>query len=133
MIGENGTVIVGIVNHEYEDVTYKVVILLDNETIGVIDDITLKHEEAWYHNYTFTPTKTGEQMKLEFPSTERILKSPIECSILGLMCIREKKNKFLIFAFSTMLIALLGSVTKFVELANGFNPVSLHFYSFKSD
>lgn len=65
-VGESGTVIIGIVNHEYEDVNYRVVITLDNETIDVIDNIRLKHEEVWEENYTFKPEKTGERMKLEF-------------------------------------------------------------------
>lgn len=65
-LGESGTVIIGIANHEYEDVSYRIVITLDNETIGVVDNIRLKHEEVWQQNYTFTPEKTGERMKLEF-------------------------------------------------------------------
>lgn len=65
-IGENGTVILGIVNHEYEEVNYSIVIWLDNETIGVIGNITLKHEEKWEQNYSFTPEKAGDKMKLEF-------------------------------------------------------------------
>ena len=65
-LGESGTVILGIVNHEYENVTYRIVIRLDNETIGTISNITLSHEMRWEQNYTFTPQKTGEKMKLEF-------------------------------------------------------------------
>jgi len=65
-LGESGTVILGVVNHEYEDVTYRIVIKLDNETIGMIDGIKLSHEGKWEQNYTFTPRKTGGKMKLEF-------------------------------------------------------------------
>ena len=65
-LGESGTVIIGVVNHEYETVTYRVVVKLDNETIAIIEDITLSHEGKWEQNYTFTPQKTGERMKLEF-------------------------------------------------------------------
>ena len=65
-IGESGTVIIGVVNHEYEEVSYRIVIVFGNETIGAIDGIRLKHEELWQQNYTFTPEKTGERMKLEF-------------------------------------------------------------------
>ncbi|MCS7140542.1 MAG: DUF1616 domain-containing protein [Nitrososphaerota archaeon] len=65
-LGESGTVIIGVVNHEYEEVSYRIVILLGNETIAVIDDIRLKHNEAWHQNYTFTPKKAGDRMKLEF-------------------------------------------------------------------
>ena len=65
-VGESGTVIVGIVNHEYEDVYYKIVVRLDNITIAVIDGIVLSHEAKWEKTYTFTPDKAGERLKLEF-------------------------------------------------------------------
>lgn len=65
-LGENGTVILGVVNNEHEEVAYRVVIKLDNETIGAIDDITLNHEMKWEEKYTLTPEKTGEKMRLEF-------------------------------------------------------------------
>jgi uncharacterized membrane protein len=65
-LGESGTVIIGVVNHEYESVSYKVVIRLDNETIGAIDSVELDHDVKWEQNYIFTPEKAGERMKLEF-------------------------------------------------------------------
>lgn len=65
-LGESGTVILGVVNHEYEEVAYRIFIKLENETIGTINDITLNHEIKWEKKYTFTPDKTGEKMKLEF-------------------------------------------------------------------
>lgn len=65
-LGESGTVIIGVVNHEYEKVSYKILIKLDNETIGKIDNIILSQGEKWERNYTFTPEKIGERMKLEF-------------------------------------------------------------------
>lgn len=65
-LGESGTVILGVVNHEYEKVSYRVAIKLDNETIGTIDDIRLVHEQKWEQNVTFTPNMVGEKLKLEF-------------------------------------------------------------------
>jgi len=65
-VGESGTVIIGVVNHEYENVSYRVVAVLDNETVGVIDGIMLEHEEVWEQNFTFTAEKAGERLKLEF-------------------------------------------------------------------
>ena len=44
-LGESGTVILGVVNHEYEDVTYRILVRLDNETIATIEGIRLVHEE----------------------------------------------------------------------------------------
>lgn len=66
VLGENGTVIIGVVNHEYENVTYTILIKLDNETIATINNVMLSHGAKWEQNYTFTPEKTGERMKLEF-------------------------------------------------------------------
>lgn len=65
-VGESGTVIIGVVNHEYENVSYRVVVVFDNETVGVIDGIMLEHEEVWERNFTFTAEKAGERLKLEF-------------------------------------------------------------------
>lgn len=65
-LGENGTVILGVVNHEYEEMNYSIAIKLDNETMGTIEDIRLMHEEKWNQTYTFTPEKAGDRMKLEF-------------------------------------------------------------------
>ena len=66
MLGECGTVIIGVVNHEYEKVKYRIVVKLDNETIATMENITLDHEEKLELNYTFTPQRIGERMKLEF-------------------------------------------------------------------
>ena len=66
VLGASGTVIIGVVNREHETVTYRVVVKLENETIAVIDRITLGHGEKWEHVFTFTPRRTGERMKLEF-------------------------------------------------------------------
>jgi uncharacterized membrane protein len=65
-LGENGTVILGVINHEYEEVNYSITIRLDNETIETIEDIKLAHEEKWEQNYTLVPEKVGGEMKLEF-------------------------------------------------------------------
>ena len=65
-LGENGTVILGVINHEYEEANYSVVVRLDNETIGTIENIRLMHEGKWGENYTFTPEKAGDKIKLEF-------------------------------------------------------------------
>jgi len=65
-LGENGTVILGVVNHEYEELNYGIAIRLENETVGTIEDIRLMHEDKWEQNYTFVPQNAGEKMKLEF-------------------------------------------------------------------
>lgn len=65
-VGESGTVILGVVNHEYEDVIYRIVVRLENITIATMDDLILDHKSGWEQNYTFTPEIAGENMKLEF-------------------------------------------------------------------
>ncbi len=65
-LGENGTIIIGIVNHEYQEVGYNISVKLDNETLAAIGIVRLRNEEAWQQNFTFTPEKIGEKMKLEF-------------------------------------------------------------------
>lgn len=66
MVGESGTVILGVINHEYEDMTYRIVARLNNISIVIMNDVILEHEEGWELNYTFTPHWMGEKMKLEF-------------------------------------------------------------------
>ena len=58
--------ILGVVNHEYEYVTYRIVVSLENVSIATINDVILEHEGIWERNYTFTPDVAGERMKLEF-------------------------------------------------------------------
>jgi len=65
-LGESGTVILGVANHEYDEVTYTITVKLEDATIGTIDGIKLKHEEKWEQNFTFTPQEAREKMKLEF-------------------------------------------------------------------
>lgn len=91
-LGESGTVIIGVVNHEYEDSSYRIIIVLDNETIGVIDNIRLKHEEAWQQNYTFTPKKAGERMKLEFLLYREGVEEPYRTLHLW-VTVRERKGE----------------------------------------
>ena len=66
---ESATVIVGIVNHEYENVDYSVRLVLDNEHISIPDNwdsISLAHDETFEQNLTFTPHEAGNDMKLQF-------------------------------------------------------------------
>jgi uncharacterized membrane protein len=65
-VGEEGKVIIGVVNHEYENVTYRIVVRFDNDTIAIIDNIKLTHGEKWELNFIFKPEKIGENIKLEF-------------------------------------------------------------------
>ncbi|WP_292485229.1 DUF1616 domain-containing protein, partial [Methanohalobium sp.] len=68
-VGENGTVTIGIVNHEYEKTDYTLKMQLDNNTLPLNDEIktlTLDHNQTLEEPITFTPNKAGTNMKLEF-------------------------------------------------------------------
>ncbi len=65
-LGKTGVLTLGIKNHEYTNMTYRIVVSLNNQTIGEIDNIQLSHEACWNQTFTFTPETTGEKLKLEF-------------------------------------------------------------------
>lgn len=69
VLGENGTVIVAIVNHEYRPINYTMKIKLENKSLPLPEDrkyISLAPNEKWEKPVTFTPFIKGKNMKLEF-------------------------------------------------------------------
>jgi len=66
VVGETGYVILGIVNHEYEPVTYTVKVLIGDEENKSIGPIILENKEKWEEKIGFTPTNPGENIKVEF-------------------------------------------------------------------
>jgi uncharacterized membrane protein len=65
-VGEEGRVIVGIVNNEYETVNYRVEVRIDGVKNNEVEGITLEHEERWENGVSFTPEVAGENQKVEF-------------------------------------------------------------------
>ncbi len=65
-VGEEAYVILGIVNHEYESVSYTVKVLIGGEENTFIGPVILEHEEKWEEKIGFTPTQPGENIKVEF-------------------------------------------------------------------
>jgi uncharacterized membrane protein len=65
MVGEEGEVIIGIVNHEYANVTYQLEVKLNGTVIGK-ETTDLMHNETWESPFAFEATKKGEAQKLEF-------------------------------------------------------------------
>jgi uncharacterized membrane protein len=73
-VGEEGKVIVGIVNHEQENTSYRVEVWIDGEQtmlrIGGEDmdevSVELKPEEKWEQEVGFVPQRAGEKQKVEF-------------------------------------------------------------------
>jgi uncharacterized membrane protein len=69
VLGEKGTVIVGIVNHEYRPVNYTLEIRIENESVLLpenLQHITLAYNETWEEPVTIIPSFEGKNMKLEF-------------------------------------------------------------------
>jgi uncharacterized membrane protein len=64
-VGEEGEVIIGVVNHEYANVTYPLEVRLNGR---VIDEksVELMHNETWESPFLFKATNAGNDQKLEF-------------------------------------------------------------------
>ena len=75
-VAEWGKVILGIVNQEYEQVTYQVEVIIDGKQVKVwldgvqldeIGPIMLTHEEQWEHEIGFAPQHiSSDNQKVEF-------------------------------------------------------------------
>lgn len=65
-VGEEGRVIIGIINRESEPVSYRVEVRIDGMTNNKIGPIVLEHEEKWEGEVSFTPEVAGEKQKVEF-------------------------------------------------------------------
>ncbi len=65
-IGEEGKVIVGIINREHERVSYHVEVMIDNVKNNEVGPIELEHDEKWEGIVVFTPSEPGEDQKVEF-------------------------------------------------------------------
>ena len=63
-VGENGELIIGVVNHEYADVSYRLEVKLDGAVIHT-EQIDLAHDETWEEPFTFKATVGGDNQKLE--------------------------------------------------------------------
>jgi len=77
-VGEEGEVIIGIVNHEYANVTYQLEVRLNGEVIDK-KSFWLMHNETCESPLTFKALKEGEDQKLEF----LLYKNPFRKSVYG--------------------------------------------------
>jgi len=69
VLGENGTVIVGIVNHEQKPVNYTLEVELEGMSLPLPPDhqyINLEDNETWEKAVTITPPFEGKNMLLGF-------------------------------------------------------------------
>ena len=67
IVGEEGKVILGIVNHEHEgNLVYRVEITVDGEVNSIVEPTALANQEKWQSEVGFTPYKVGDNQKVEF-------------------------------------------------------------------
>lgn len=63
--GEEGKVIIGIINQEYENITYRLEVIFNGYLIYE-DQVFLIENKKWESPFTFQATKKKEIQKLEF-------------------------------------------------------------------
>jgi len=63
--GNTGSVIVGVVNHEYATVNYTLKVKIREEVLNE-QHIWLEHNKTWQKPVNFTPVSEGTYLKLEF-------------------------------------------------------------------
>lgn len=64
--GEEGRVIVGMINREQEAVTYRVEVLVGGVISNQVGPVTLEADEKWEEVVGFTPDRAGDRQKAEF-------------------------------------------------------------------
>jgi uncharacterized membrane protein len=65
-LGEEGKVIVGIINREHETVTYRVEVAINGVKNNEVVPVALDHDGEWEEIVSFTPNKAGDNQKVEF-------------------------------------------------------------------
>ena len=65
LAGDNCTVNVGVINHEYAQVNYTMNVVLNNSTI-LGETLTLQHNQTWEEPVGYILHEPGDQQKLEF-------------------------------------------------------------------
>ncbi len=63
--GENSSIIVGIVNHEYDTTNYTLKLVLKNDTLNTLP-VQLMNNSTWEERVVFTPTEKGDALELQF-------------------------------------------------------------------
>jgi uncharacterized membrane protein len=64
--GEQGKVILGIINREEQKMTYFVEVRIEGDKVQEVGPIGLAPEEKWEQEVTFTPLKVGEDQRIDF-------------------------------------------------------------------
>jgi uncharacterized membrane protein len=65
-IGDEGRVILGIINHEQVEMSYRVEVLINSMKSYEIGPVVLENEEKWEAKVGFVTEEPGEKQKVEF-------------------------------------------------------------------
>jgi len=65
-VGEEGTVIAGIINQERKTVNYWLEIRIDSVSNNEVGPLELEHNQKWEEIVSFTPDSVGDGQKVEF-------------------------------------------------------------------
>ena len=65
-LGNEGKVIVGIINHERREVSYRVEVIISGKKSYEVGPVTLVDEQKWEGKAGFVPEVAGEHQKVEF-------------------------------------------------------------------
>ena len=65
-VGEKGEVIVGVVNHEGKEVSYRVEVVVGSQESTEVGPVVLVNEQKWEGEVSFVPEVAGENQKVEF-------------------------------------------------------------------
>ena len=65
-VGEEGRVIVGIINREHETVNYRIEVRIDGVRNNEVGPLELQPDEKWEEVVSFTPNRAGDSQKVEF-------------------------------------------------------------------
>jgi len=65
-VGEEGKVIVGIINREHETVSYRMEVKIDGVRNNQVGPLELGHDERWEEIVSFSPDRAGDSQKVEF-------------------------------------------------------------------
>jgi uncharacterized membrane protein len=64
-VGQNATVVVGVINHENSEMSYRLVAKFNNTTFAT-KSFTLANNEKWEQPLSFTATSRGASQKVTF-------------------------------------------------------------------
>jgi uncharacterized membrane protein/LysM repeat protein len=65
-LGDSLTVILGVVNHEGDDVGYEIEAAVDGQVTGLIDSLRLQSGERWERAVSLVPNRAGNSQEVEF-------------------------------------------------------------------